>query len=133
MEQLLNTERFYLSRLYYFEMKDELEAALKQQQFRCSGKYEKERLNQAWKHHAEVGELYQRLLEKEVESLEEIEDVKRPEGTNIPEKGGDIPGTGNIVDRENIPVRRSIPDRGYTPEGGNIPAGAHITETSAEQ
>ncbi len=43
MEQILNTERFHLSRLYYMEMKEELETCLKEHQFDRSTKHEKER------------------------------------------------------------------------------------------
>lgn len=43
MEQILNTERFHLSRLYYMEMKEDLETCLKQHQFDRSTKLEKER------------------------------------------------------------------------------------------
>ena len=70
LEQVLNTERFYLSRLYYMEMKEELEVSMKQYQFQRSGKLERERLAEAWRHHAEVGELYRKILDKENEDIE---------------------------------------------------------------
>ena len=43
MEQILNTERFHLSRLYYMEMKEELEACLKEQPVDRGLKVEKNR------------------------------------------------------------------------------------------
>ena len=43
MEQILNAERFHLSRLYYIEMKEELELCLKKHQYNRSTKIEKER------------------------------------------------------------------------------------------
>lgn len=43
MEEIFNTERFHLSRLYYMEMREELKTSLKKEHFERSTKLEKDR------------------------------------------------------------------------------------------
>ncbi|XP_046844443.1 filamin-A-interacting protein 1-like isoform X2 [Xenia sp. Carnegie-2017] len=103
MEDIWKKEIFNLSRLYYMEMKDEVNSRLKREKHNCKIKHEKNRLIDAWKHHAEVGELYQEILSKENETLENLQ--RTHEEDQVEEYDNDVLKQESFKIQQQLPLR----------------------------
>ena len=78
LEEALNTERFYLSRLYYQEMKDELGDILSRRTEKLKREFNGEKMNLIFKYERDITDLQKLLSEKaelEMRLLQERNDV----------------------------------------------------------
>ena len=78
LEEALNTERFYLSRLYYQEMKEELGDILSRRTEKMKREFNGEKMNLIFKYERDIADLQKLLSEKaelEMRLLQERNDV----------------------------------------------------------
>ena len=94
LEEAFNLERFYLSRLYYLEMKDELEDVLCRKKEKMKRDFDREKMDIVLKYESEIADLHSLLSEKgemELRLLQERNDTMRKllasQKRKSPEKG----------------------------------------------
>ncbi|XP_032235546.2 uncharacterized protein LOC116617190 [Nematostella vectensis] len=74
LEDAINTERFYLSRVYYSEMKDELEEILAKEKDKMERKFQKEKIEIVLKHNNDLMDLHKMLVEKDDNEVKLIQE-----------------------------------------------------------
>ena len=95
LEEAFNLERFYLSRLYYLEMKEELEDVLCRKKEKMKRDFERDKMDIVLKYESEIADLHSLLSEKgemELRLLQDRNDTMRKllasQKRKSPERGG---------------------------------------------
>ena len=94
LEEAFNLERFYLSRLYYLEMKEELEDTLSRKKQKMKREFDRDKMNIILKYERDIADLHKLLSEKDEMELKLLQDrndaTKRllaTQRSGTPEKG----------------------------------------------
>ena len=74
LEEALNLERFYLSRLYYLEMSEELKELLSSEKDKIRKQFDQDKLEIVLKYSKEIADLHNILAEKEDRELQFIQE-----------------------------------------------------------
>ena len=74
LEDAFNLERFYLSRLYYLEMKEELEDILCRRKEKMKREFDRDKMNIIFKYESDITDLHKLLSEKDEMELKLLQD-----------------------------------------------------------
>ena len=74
LEEAFNLERFYLSRLYYLEMKEELEDILCRRKEKMKQEFDRDKMNIILKYESDIADLHRLLSEKDDMELRLLQD-----------------------------------------------------------
>lgn len=118
LEDAFNLERFYLSRLYYLEMKEELEDILCRKNEKMKRDFERDKMVIVLKYESEIADLHNLLAEKgemELRLLQDRNDTMQKllasQKRNSPERGkaGDRRNKKERLEREKEKLEVKIP------------------------
>lgn len=94
LEDGFNLERFYLSRLYYLEMKEELEDILCRRKEKMKREFDRDKMNIIFKYESDITDLHKLLSEKDEMELKLLQDrnevtkkLLATQKSDAPEKG----------------------------------------------
>ena len=94
LEDAFNLERFYLSRLYYLEMKEELEDILCRRKEKMKREFDRDKMNIIFKYESDITDLHKLLSEKDEMELKLLQDrnevtkkLLATQKSDAPEKG----------------------------------------------
>ncbi|XP_020601327.1 uncharacterized protein LOC110040429 isoform X2 [Orbicella faveolata] len=124
LEEAFNLERFYLSRLYYLEMKEELEDILCRKKEKMKRDFERDKMDTVLKYKSEIADLHSLLAEKgemELRLLQDRNDTMQKllasQKRKSPERGGKAGDKRNKKERlerekekleDKIPLKKEI-------------------------
>ena len=74
LEEAFNSERFYLSRLYYLEMKEELEDILSRKKEKLKREFNRDKMNIIFKYESDIADLQKLLSEKDEMEIRLLQD-----------------------------------------------------------
>ena len=118
LEEAFNLERFYLSRLYYLEMKEELEDILCRKKEKMKRDFERDKMVTVLKYESEIADLHRLLAEKgemELRLLQDRNDTMQKllasQKRKSPERGkaGDKRNKKEQLEREKEKLEVKIP------------------------
>ena len=124
LEEVFNRERFYLSRLYYLEMKEELEDILCRKKEKMKRDFERDKMDIVLKYESEIAELHSllsdrgemeiRLLQDRNDTMQKLIASQKRKSPEREGKAGDERNQKELLEREKenldlkIPLKKEI-------------------------
>ena len=94
LENAFNLERFYLSRLYYLEMKEELEDILCKRKEKMKREFDRDKMNIIFKYESDITDLHKLLSEKDEMELRLLQDRNKVTKKLLATQKSDTPERG---------------------------------------
>lgn len=119
LEEVFNRERFYLSRLYYLEMKEELEDILCRKKEKMKSDFERDKMDIVLKYESEIADLHSllsergemeiRLLQDRNDTMQKLIASQRRKSPEKEGKAGDERNQKELLEREKENLDLTIP------------------------